>query len=239
MQMAIDRYLLDRHIAGSLPPTLRFYQWSPAAISLGYHQRSYPPEWQNLSWAGRSIDLVERPTGGRAVLHQGDLTYALIISGLSGKRNDIYRQISQFIIDGFQSMGVGLRYGDCQARYIANPNCFALATGADLVCETGYKLIGSAQVIRSGAILQHGSIRLNPDPLLFDRVFGMTMPAPPPEIMALNQEAIETALTTAAARHFQVEFSSIPLSAQEELEILDFCPESRPKPVDISVVDAP
>jgi lipoate---protein ligase len=219
-QMSIDRWLFDRHSLGYIPSTLRFYTWSPAVISLGYHQHHYPEHWQNLSWQDRPIDLIRRPTGGRGVLHQGDLSYSIVISGLSGKRGDIYRKISSFIIDGFQSLGVNLAYGNCQGKYIANPNCFALATGADLVCEDGYKLIGSAQLIRSGAILQHGSIRLNPDRDLFRKVFGSELPNPPPYIAKLSIAEIVAALTTAAAANFGVEFASIPLSDTEWQEIV-------------------
>jgi lipoate-protein ligase A len=72
VQMAIDSWLLEQHQCGKHPPTLRFYTWSPAAISLGYHQRQYPQSWQNLTGGGKKLDLVLRPSGGRAVLHQGD-----------------------------------------------------------------------------------------------------------------------------------------------------------------------
>jgi lipoate-protein ligase A len=73
VQMAIDQWLLEQHLAGQIPPTLRFYTWQPAAISLGYHQRRWPEFWQELSWRGIPVELVRRPSGGRAVLHQGEL----------------------------------------------------------------------------------------------------------------------------------------------------------------------
>ncbi len=76
--MAIDAWLLEQHDLGKHPPTLRFYTWEPAAISLGYHQRRWPQYWQGLTGQGQPLDMVRRPSGGRAVLHQGDLTYAVI-----------------------------------------------------------------------------------------------------------------------------------------------------------------
>ncbi|HSM82971.1 MAG TPA: lipoate--protein ligase family protein, partial [Nodosilinea sp.] len=77
VQMAIDTWLLDQHQRHGHPPTLRFYTWSPAAISLGVSQRQQIPEhWRGLRWQGQPVDLVQRPTGGRGVLHQGDLTYS-------------------------------------------------------------------------------------------------------------------------------------------------------------------
>jgi lipoate---protein ligase len=215
VQMSIDRWLLQQHILGQIPPTLRFYTWSQPTISLGYHQRHYPEHWQSLVWHDRHIDIVKRPTGGRGVLHQGDLTYALIGSGFVGKRVEVYQQICQFLIDGWRSIGVSLQYGNAGTGYIHNPNCFGTATSADLVCADGYKLIGSAQLIKSGAILQHGSIRLNPDLELFARVFGETITQPPSTISQLTKEQIIEALIHAAQNIFQVKFEVAPLSDRE------------------------
>ncbi len=220
IQMAIDSWLLAQHILGKIPPTLRFYLWDYPTISLGYHQRHYPEHWQTLTWQNRQIELVKRPTGGRGVLHQGDLTYASIGSGFVGKRAEVYHQICKFIIDGWRSLGVELAYGTAGSGYIHNPNCFGTATNADLVCENGYKLIGSAQLIKSGAILQHGSMRLNPDRELFDRVFGEPIDRPPHPISQLSISMIIDTLIDAAQTHFNVNFDLQPLSDREWSEIL-------------------
>jgi lipoate---protein ligase len=227
LQMQIDRWLLQQHILGQIPPTLRFYTWSQPTISLGYHQRHYPEHWRSLVWHDFPVNLVKRPTGGRGVLHQGDLTYALIGSGFVGKRVAVYQQICQFLIDGWKSIGVDLQYGMAGTGYIHNPNCFGTATSADLVCTDGYKLIGSAQLIKSGAILQHGSIRLNPDLELFEKVFGESIAEgrprvndPPPHlVLQLTISQIINALTQAAQKHFQVEFEIEPLRDREWLQI--------------------
>ncbi|MBV5260529.1 lipoate--protein ligase family protein [Synechococcus moorigangaii CMS01] len=171
-QMALDRLLLDQHLQGQIPSVLRFYTWKPVAISLGYHQRQYPEFWNDLTYQGKKIDLVRRPSGGRAVLHQGDLTYAIITSGLKGSRQENYETLCQFLITGFRELGIPLSYGQQQRNYEHFDSCFRTHTKADLVTETGYKLIGSAQLRRQGAILQHGSIRLNPNPDLYKKVFG-------------------------------------------------------------------
>jgi lipoate---protein ligase len=167
----------------------------------------------------RSIDLVKRPTGGRGVLHQGDLTYAFIGSGFTGKRVEIYQQICQFLIDGWRSIGVDLQYGMAGKGYIHNPNCFGTATSSDLVCADGYKLIGSAQLIKSGAILQHGSMRLNPDLELFEKVFGESIALPPAAILQLTMPQIIDALIQAAQQDFQVKFEIEPLSDREWSQI--------------------
>jgi lipoate---protein ligase len=219
IQMSIDRWLLDQHILGQIPPTLRFYTWSKPTISLGYHQRHYPEHWQSLVWQDLPVDLVKRPTGGRGVLHQGDLTYALIGSGFVGKRVEVYQQICQFLLDGWRSLNVELGYGTAGTGYIHNPNCFGTATSADLVCADGYKLIGSAQLIKSGAILQHGSMRLNPNLELFKQVFGEIIASPPSEIFQLTHAQIIDALTNSAQKHFQIEFEIEPLSDRELSQI--------------------
>ncbi len=173
-QMAIDAAIFSAVESGESPPTLRFYQWDPIAISLGYHQRNYPNHWNDLTFSGATVQLVRRPTGGRAVLHQGDLTYAVIASGFADKRSESYLQICEFLIQGWRSLSYDLSYGNAGRGYIHNPDCFATATGADLVLPTGQKLIGSAQKRSGQTILQHGSMRLAPNPELFKMVFGET-----------------------------------------------------------------
>jgi lipoate---protein ligase len=171
-QMAIDNALLDAHIAGERPSMLRFYRWPRPTLSLGYHQRDYPAHWNQVIWQGEPLPIVRRPTGGRGVLHQGDLTYAVITSGLKPGRRESYAQICRFLIEGFGQLGLDLGYGAAGRGYIHQPDCFGTATAADLVLPDGSKLIGSAQLRRGDAVLQHGSIRLNPDAGLYQQVFG-------------------------------------------------------------------
>ncbi len=217
--MAIDRWLIEQHHLGLLPSTLRFYTWSPSAISLGYHQYQYPEHWQHLTWKGASVELVRRPTGGRAVLHQGDLTYAVVTSGISGSRIQVYQKICQFLIQGWRSLGVDLRYGLAGRGYIHNSNCFGTATGADLVLADGTKLIGSAQLKRSGAVLQHGSIRLEPDAELFAQVFGAESFTPVKLPFAQGGEdlvqTVMAALVAAAKDCFGIELVVQSLSEDE------------------------
>jgi lipoate-protein ligase A len=141
-------WLLTQHLQEQHPPTLRFYTWKPATISLGYHQYQWSASWQQLTWQGEPLDLVRRPSGGRAVLHQGDLTYAVVTSGLSTKRLEAYKTICEFLIQGWRSLGVTLQYGEAGRGYMRQANCFGTATGADLVLADGSKLIGSAQLRR-------------------------------------------------------------------------------------------
>lgn len=216
LHMAIDKWLCSQHNQGKHPSTLRYYTWSPVAISLGYHQKRFPEAWQNLTWQGEKIDLVYRPTGGRGVLHQGDLTYMVVTSGLKGNRLQVYEQICQFLIKGWQNLGIELHYGTEKRGYIHNANCFATSTGADLVNVEGQKLIGSAQLIQDDVILQHGSMILTPDLDLYNQVFGE---APTINNKFPSHAEIIRQLTLAASECFNCEFFEQPLIEDELKEI--------------------
>lgn len=238
-QMAIDEAIFAAVENGDSLPTLRFYQWQPIAISLGYHQRTYPSHWNNLRFPHpdfnphsdfKTVDLVRRPTGGRAVLHQGDLTYAVISSGMPSSRTESYRKICQFLIQGWRSLSYELSYGSVGRGYIHNPNCFGSATDADLVLPDGRKLIGSAQKRSAHTVLQHGSMRLTPDAELFQTVF------PDSEIIESNShlsmpspEEIISALISAAETCFDAEFTIGTLSNLEEEKVLQYLERSEIK----------
>jgi lipoate---protein ligase len=223
MQMAIDRWLLAHYLATGRP-VLRFYRWQPTAISLGYHQRDWLDHWHGLRWQGEPIELVRRPSGGRAVLHQGDLTYAIVGPGDLGvvglaladrgpiSRAESYRNYCRFLIAGWQSLGLELCFGEAGRGYIHNPNCFGTATAADLVMADGTKLIGSAQLWRRGALLQHGSMRLAQDSGLYAEVFGQVEPVPRIGVAAA---AVQEALVAAAIEVYGIEIEPEPLSEAE------------------------
>jgi lipoate-protein ligase A len=219
VQMAIDCWLLEQHLLGH-PSSLRFYNWSPSAISLGYHQRQYPEYWQDIIWQGEKLELVRRPTGGRAVLHQGDLTYAVVTSRLAGSRIQMYEKICEFLIQGWRSLNVELHYGTAGRGYIHNPNCFGTATSADLVTVDNCKLIGSAQLRRGSAILQHGSMRLQPNAELFATVFGAESFTSVQLPQNLTRETIIAALVAAAIDCFNIQLVLQPLSEDEWKQIL-------------------
>ncbi|BAQ62284.1 lipoate-protein ligase A [Geminocystis sp. NIES-3708] len=219
LQMAIDEWLLKQHQHHNHPPTLRFYTWNPVAISLGISQKHhFPNHWQNITYQGKSLDLVKRPSGGRGVLHQGDLTYAVITSNLEGNLDQVYRQICQFLILGWKELGIKLYFGEPKKLYLNSPNCFKLATNADLVNSHGHKFIGSAQLKKAKFILQHGSMMLKPDLKLFEKVFNSL---PPQSIIpeSLSLDEIINTLTKAAEKCFNCQFVIQPLSEEEMKEI--------------------
>ncbi|MDX2256743.1 MAG: lipoate--protein ligase family protein [Pseudanabaenaceae cyanobacterium bins.39] len=175
-QMDYDRQLLDRHSQNlDFPCTLRFYSWQPAAISLGFHQKQYPDHWNAIA-KQYQLEIVRRPSGGRAVLHYGDLTYAVITEVNGRSHRQVYEAICEFLIKGFARLGVELSYGKAGRGYIHNPSCFSTATNADLVIGDGRKLIGSAQVYRHNSVLQHGSIAIAPNYDLLRALFTDDIP---------------------------------------------------------------
>ncbi|TYQ30234.1 lipoate--protein ligase family protein [Pseudanabaena sp. UWO310] len=215
LHMDLDNSLLDRHSRDPQSPSiLRFYRWAPAAISLGFHQKKYPEHWQAIA-ENHNLDIVHRPSGGRAVLHKGDLTYAVITSiDINGKKRshrEIYEYICGFLIQGFAELGVPLTYGLAGRGYIHNPSCFSTATNADLVIADGRKLIGSAQVYRHNSVLQHGSIAITPDFELLKELFGAEVPIVGcQELMQGDrqyclQKLIEV-LSQSARQYFRAEF---------------------------------
>lgn len=215
--MAIDDWLLDQHCQGLQPSILRFYTWKPIAISLGYHQRQWPIHWQDLQWQGQSVPLVRRPSGGRAVLHQGELTYTVITTSTQQNRRATYCNICQFLRQAGAKLGWNLNFGQAGRGYHQQTNCFRVATTADLVLSDGYKLIGSAQLWRGPGVLQHGSIRLTPDPELFEAVFQE--PLITSSLLSSehsqSSQVLQTALLEAATDHFQVSLRQQPLSEAE------------------------
>lgn len=217
LQMALDRWLLIQHRQHHWPPVLRFYHWQPAAISLGYHQQRWPQRWRSLQWQGQPLEIVRRPTGGRAVLHQGDLTYSLVASGLGRHRSAVYAQLCEFLQRGWAELGLPLHFGTAGRGYIHNPDCFGTATGADLLTPSGAKFIGSAQLWQGEAVLQHGSMRLAPDPALLQAVFGRAdaLPELPPG-QDLEAEAwIIPTLVEAAQDCFGMRLEPRSLSPQD------------------------
>ena len=173
--MDIDVQLLEQSIKEQAQePIFRLYGWSPACVSLGRNQKDDFVDYDLLKSMG--IDVVRRLTGGRALLHDDEITYSFIcpVSYLKNGGNVVesYKEICQMLIDAFAKQGIDY--------------CMLVSTGADL-CYQGKKLIGSAQFRKEGYILQHGSIlyRYNKD--ILERIFKN--PVSTSEIVAISEFA--------------------------------------------------
>ncbi len=163
MNMAVDEAILEAVRTGQAPPTLRFYAWNPPCLSLGYAQTVDDADQTGIEQMG--WDLVRRPTGGKAILHTDEITYSisapadhlLFVNGVLPS----YKRISLALIAGLESMGLepDLNIADRPVPGNGNPVCFQ-NPGAFEITIAGKKLVGSAQLRRSGGVLQHGSLPL-------------------------------------------------------------------------------
>jgi len=170
--MQIDSDLLDFAIKNKLSePIFRLYAWSPACVSLGRNQSDGFLDLEFLK--SKNIDVVRRLTGGRALLHDKELTYSYIcpIASLENGESVVnsYKEISKFLIDAFEKLSIPLEFGQ-KRPHTKFDYCMSVSTGADLSFE-GKKLIGSAQFRKEGYILQHGSILFDFDKNLVEELF--------------------------------------------------------------------
>lgn len=187
--MDIDVQLLEQSIKEQAQePIFRLYGWSPACVSLGRNQKDDFVDYDLLKSMG--IDVVRRLTGGRALLHDDEITYSFIcpVSYLKNGGNVVesYKEICQMLIDAFAKQGIELTLGAEKGVHTKFDYCMLVSTGADL-CYQGKKLIGSAQFRKEGYILQHGSIlyRYNKD--ILERIFKN--PVSTSEIVAISEFA--------------------------------------------------
>ena len=169
--MAVDTSLLRDCERGRIPPTVRLYGWSEPAITIGYSQKAEGE--LNLERCGElGISVVRRPTGGRALLHHRELTYAVVapvsLAPFHRGLKETFGVISEALLTGLQDLGI---QGDINSSKqvpasTRSPACFASLNHCEITVD-GKKLIGSAQKRTSKAFLQHGSLIIEPDHDLF------------------------------------------------------------------------
>jgi lipoate-protein ligase A len=174
----------DHALARELNPgngVLRLYEWDPPTVSFG---RNEPAAGVYSLERAREegVAYVRRPTGGRAVLHHLELTYALVFPlGTFGGLKKAYRIINRGLLAGLQKLGAAVQLASDTGPSLppdAGP-CFRQPAEGE-VMALGRKLIGSAQVRIDESVLQHGSIILNGDQDVLRRLRGDDEPVPPP-----------------------------------------------------------
>ena len=164
--MAIDEAILEAVASGDSQPTIRFYGWDPACVSLGYGQKWHIIDKDFLASSG--WDLVRRPTGGRAILHVDELTYSICAPvtepRVSGSILESYQQLSEALLSGLRIMGLSpvKSVPDPESSQEVGPACFDGPSNYEIIVG-GRKLVGSAQVRKHGVVLQHGTIPLYGD----------------------------------------------------------------------------
>ncbi|MBN2567859.1 MAG: lipoate--protein ligase family protein, partial [Deltaproteobacteria bacterium] len=167
--MAIDEAIFKESQKMDMPPTLRFYSWERDTVSMGYFQDVHREV--NLDYCRENcIDVVRRPTGGKAVLHENDLTYSVVAREnnphFSSDIMETYRTISECLIGGLSRIGIEAYMMKSGRRYekgVMDACCFSVPSQYELLVKER-KICGSAQVRAKGAFLQHGSILIDTDP---------------------------------------------------------------------------
>ncbi len=176
--MARDVAMLDAAIARQAPPTLRLYGWSPPCLTLGRHQGLDAADLDFCKSEG--IDVARRPTGGRAVLHHLELTYAIVAplgEVLPSALQDAYRRVCAGLVRAARSFGIAAELTGGEVNMsLPGPRtavpCFEAPAGGEVVVA-GRKLIGSSARTRQGCLLQHGAILLDWDGRLQAGAMGL------------------------------------------------------------------
>jgi lipoate-protein ligase A len=172
--MATDEAIYISCQQGNAPPTLRFYGWQPPAVSLGYFQK-LESAVDMEECRRRGIDIVRRMTGGRAVLHHHELTYAIIapenVPPFSPRVLDTYMTIGSCLLNALNGFGLNAHWvalrdkhrGDTAVPRHETASCFSAPSWYEITVG-GKKICGSAQKRGNGVLLQHGSILIDHDP---------------------------------------------------------------------------
>lgn len=164
--MAVDEAILSGVREGDSPPTLRFFAWSPPCLSLGRNQPLADVDLAACRAA--DVDIVRRPTGGRAILHADELTYSVALlqtdPRAAGGVLESYRHLSQGLLAGLRHLGVPAVQAVGQRKPAADLTAICFETPSDYeITIGGRKLVGSAQWRSQGGVLQHGTLPLYGD----------------------------------------------------------------------------
>lgn len=164
--MAFDERVAGEVRNGRSGPVIRLFRWRPPAVSLGLHQNADELDAPRCSADG--VEIVRRPTGGRAILHDEELTYSVVMPAREGVM-EVYERIAHALLRGLHLFGVRAELAHLQPERLGaagSPSsipCFA-STGRFEIAWRGRKLVGSAQrqYREEGIVLQHGSILTGP-----------------------------------------------------------------------------
>ncbi len=218
--MARDEALLLAQSETSAP-ILRFYDWSAPCVSIGRLQKNF--DFDRAKHAG--FEVVRRPTGGRAVLHQHEITYCAVLhsSHLPRESRSVvgaYNWLSAGFLNGLQTLGIRAQLGSAHAGSTPGSpeaNCFGAAAQCDFLVG-GKKLIGAAQCRKNDVILQHGAILLDINEAAWHDAIGGAMSGAV-SLRALGvlpeREELIAALTTGMENEWNIRFRHSVISASE------------------------
>ncbi len=235
LDMAVDEAIAEAVGAGASLPTVRLYGFAPPTLSLGRFQKikdDYDPELM----ARDGVTLVRRPTGGHAVLHDSELTYAVAlpkgeVGPLFGgaRKREVYLFIARILIAGLANLGITGTVNSSQKGDLHNPDCFGSTGEYEISGKDGRKLIGSAQMTTRHAILQHGSVPMANPGNMVGRYLRAGVPLQTQTPTCLNEELgweigfaeVQEAFSRAFRSRLQTEDSElIPTERERAEEIL-------------------
>jgi lipoate-protein ligase A len=159
MNMAIDEAVMIALRDDRSSPVLRIYKWSPPTITIGYFQPAADINFVKCEKDG--IGVVRRLTGGRAVLHHEELTYSILFTEEDFspfRKRELFLFIARCLLESLTLLGINSRISEKTRGSLKSPNCFAAPAQYEIESISEGKLIGSAQVIKDGVVLQHGAI---------------------------------------------------------------------------------
>ncbi len=158
--MAIDECVMCFVREKKVLPTIRFYQWDPPCLSLGYAQSLSEIDSDNCK--SRNVNIVRRVTGGRAVLHDAELTYSVVAPQkfFPKSLSESFIIISSPILKTLNQFGMKCSFSSCHSTKPRTPICFQEKSSHEITIS-GKKIVGSAQARIGGTVLQHGSIMLD------------------------------------------------------------------------------
>jgi lipoate-protein ligase A len=175
--MAFDRLLMEQVRLGRWDFVLRTYGWTPACVSIGKLQDA-SREINREAIEAAGYGLVRRPTGGRAVWHETEVTYSVTARidhpMVTGHVSEALRKVAAPMADAIRRLGIAVSLSPLERHHHAGPReganpCFTSHGSWEVGTADGRKLVGSAQARSRGVFLEHGSILLeNDQPKLLD-----------------------------------------------------------------------
>lgn len=195
--MATDHALLARAATGG-EAVLRIYAWARPTLSLGMHERARVTA---AALRAHGLDVVRRPTGGRALLHHREVTYSITAPAAGIGLGESYRAINTLLLAALRRLGVEAAPAERRARATSPDGapCFAEPNVGELVVN-GRKLVGSAQRRDQGALLQHGSVLLADDQGVIAHLRSSDAAGAPPTAAASLTDILGRDVTYAEVR---------------------------------------
>lgn len=221
--MAIDEALFRTHREEGGPPVLRFFGWERPAVSLGYFQNT-EAEIDCSYCRSEGITVVRRPTGGKAVLHGGDLTYSLVAREdsplFSPDVMETYRIISRCLLRGLARCGIAVEIVEEGRNGSTTGNGFCFATPyKNEILAGGRKICGSAQMRARGVFLQHGSVLIDFDLPTASAAIGKSGEDPDRRAREIKAAVTSIREMTGEAISIDTLFRNITASFEEVLQV--------------------